>query len=262
VTTVTGPAGYVEWEAPAGLRRYVACTWTGGLDRARREGAEPVLPDGCIDVIWDGRRAFVAGPDTGPVEADAGPAFHVGLRFRPGMAPLFLGVPADELLDRDVDLDAFWADAGRLAGELDGAASLREAAAVLEAGVTARLAAAGAADPLVEAATSRWAAGVTGGGTAALAGEAGISERQLHRRFVRAVGYGPKLFQRVVRFQAFLDLSACPSPGLGALAAGLGYADQAHLCRETQALSGLTPARLRADRQASDSSKTPAAPVG
>jgi AraC-like DNA-binding protein len=244
---VTGPAGYVEWAAPADLRRYLACSWTGGLDAARRRQAEPVLPDGCIDLIWDGRRPFVAGPDTAPLAADTGPAFYVGLRFRPGMAPLFLGVPADELVDREVELDEFWSDAGELAGELADAPELRQVARAMEARVAARLPLLETPDPVVEAATARWPA-MAAHGTASLAAEAGISERQLHRRFVRAVGYGPKFFQRVVRFQAFLDASALPSPGLGALAAGLGYADQAHLCRETRTLSGLTPARLRANR--------------
>ena len=37
--------------------------------------------------------------------------------------------------------------------------------------------------------------------------EVGVSERQLRRRFVDAVGYGPKTLARVLRFQRFLALA-------------------------------------------------------
>jgi hypothetical protein len=45
---------------------------------------EPVLPDGCMDIIWDGDRLFVAGPDTGPNQTGADGPFAVGVRFSPG----------------------------------------------------------------------------------------------------------------------------------------------------------------------------------
>ncbi|HEY3468674.1 MAG TPA: helix-turn-helix domain-containing protein, partial [Amycolatopsis sp.] len=67
-----------------------------------------------------------------------------------------------------------------------------------------------------------------------------ISERRLRRRFVQAVGYGPATYLRVTRFQRAVAL-APHSPGLAALAAAAGYADQAHLSRDCRALTGLTP---------------------
>jgi AraC-like DNA-binding protein len=62
------------------------------------------------------------------------------------------------------------------------------------------------------------------------------------------VGYGPKLLQRVLRFQAFLAACGDAAPGLAELAVEAGYADQAHLGRETRALAGLTPTELRTAR--------------
>ncbi|MCR6490057.1 helix-turn-helix domain-containing protein [Amycolatopsis sp. OK19-0408] len=67
-----------------------------------------------------------------------------------------------------------------------------------------------------------------------------VSERRLRRRFVQAVGYGPATYLRVSRFQRAVAL-ASRSPGLAALAAAAGYADQAHLSRDCRALTGLTP---------------------
>ena len=61
----------------------------------------------------------------------------------------------------------------------------------------------------------------------------GLGERQLRRRFERAVGYGPATLVRIQRFQHFLALAERqPGAALSRLAAEAGYADQAHLTRE------------------------------
>jgi transcriptional regulator GlxA family with amidase domain len=104
---------------------------------------------------------------------------------------------------------------------------------------------ASAADPLVDAAVARLRSSRSPHPVAALANELGLSERQLNRRFVAAVGYGPKLLQRVFRLQAFVRLaSQQPRRGLADLAAAAGYADQAHLCRDCQALAAAPPSAL------------------
>ena len=213
-----------------------------------------------MDVIWNGTRLFVAGPDTLPNWAGAGGTFAVGLRFRPGMAPLFLNVSARELRDQRLDLGLFWSEAARIEEELADCSGLRRAAGVLERRIASRLGGIGEPDPAVEGAAVLWAAGGDLAPQAELARHAGLSERQLHRRFRAAVGYGPKRLQRVLRLQAFLAACRDPRPSLAELAACVGYADQAHLNRETRALAGLTPARLRSARVASDSFKTPGAP--
>jgi AraC-like DNA-binding protein len=75
----------------------------------------------------------------------------------------------------------------------------------------------------------------------------GLGERQLRRRFERAVGYGPATLVRIQRFQHFLALAERqPGAPLSRLAAEAGYADQAHLTRECGRLSGLSPGALLA----------------
>jgi transcriptional regulator GlxA family with amidase domain len=72
-----------------------------------------------------------------------------------------------------------------------------------------------------------------------------VSGRTLHRSFISACGYGPKTLQRIMRLQRTLRLVSTPARlgGLADLAAAAGYADQAHMTREFQALTGFTPAR-------------------
>jgi methylphosphotriester-DNA--protein-cysteine methyltransferase len=62
---------------------------------------------------------------------------------------------------------------------------------------------------------------------------------------VEQIGYGPKTLHRVLRFQRFMRHLTLPNIDLAAAAAVAGYADQAHLSRESRRLAGLTPRQLR-----------------
>jgi AraC-like DNA-binding protein len=177
-----------------------------------------------VDIVWAGSRLVVAGPATGPVFATV-PAntAAMGVRFRVGAAGAALGIPAVEVLDATVPLDAIW---GAEMTERVGDDPRVETLAQL---VRAR--AMGQPDALVRA--------------AATGADPNLGARQLRRRFADAVGYGPKTLQRILRFQRFLAL-AQTGTDLARLAIEAGYADQAHLTRECSRLAGLPPAALLA----------------
>ncbi len=82
--------------------------------------------------------------------------------------------------------------------------------------------------------------------TDALARDLGVSERQFRRRCLDAVGYGPKTLHRILRFRRFVSRidAADGRVDLSQVAAEAGYADQAHLTRESVRLAGLAPAAL------------------
>jgi transcriptional regulator GlxA family with amidase domain len=104
-----------------------------------------------------------------------------------------------------------------------------------------------APDPAVEKVVAALAARVPEVRVSALARWIGLSERQLLRRCTDVLGYGPKVLDRIFRFQRFRSLALRgPYLGLAELAAATGYADQAHLTRECVRLAGETPSALRA----------------
>lgn len=258
------PSGYCEWQPPAALRLVVSCLWAQVTpDGADRHGL--VLPDACTDLVWEqGRGAFVAGPDTGPVPIRmAAGTVVVGVRFRPAAGGPVLGVPLSELRDQRVDLaDLRPGEARRLPGTLDPDTAL---ARTLD--LAGSLVAAGQADPAVTRAVSLLRD--PRARTEDVAADVGLSLRQLRRRCHAAVGYGPKTLQRVLRFRRFvtrIDAAHATLPGgrdavyaalpggrdagdLAAIAAEAGYADQAHLTRECGKLAGLTPADLAKQRR-------------
>lgn len=224
---------YEEWASR--LDGAVVWTRTTGED-----DTAPVLPDGCMDLLWTEGRLFVAGPDTHAYRPDAPPGTrYAALRFAPGTAPALLGVPAHELRDRRVDLAEIWAGptVRRLTERVDASP---DPAAALEELALRRAAGAGPPDPLLARAVAALNAGRT---VAATADELGIGARRLHRHCLAAFGYGPKTLARVLRLQRALALART---GLGHAdtAAAAGFADQAHLARDLKALTGLRPTEL------------------
>ena len=241
---------YIELPPAPDLRADVACTWIGHVGDAGVPYTDRVLPDGCADIVWDGSRLFVAGPDTGPVPLVTRPGqTYVGIRFRQGHAPAVLGCPASAIRDERPDLADVWGSppARMTAEHLADAATAHAATLVLQRAARAWLASATPADPLADALVAALsdtpAAGP--GLVTSLAAHLGVTERSLHRRCTAAVGYGPKTLHRIVRFRRALALGTSgTAPSLGALAAATGYADQAHLSRECRRLAGQTPSVL------------------
>jgi hypothetical protein len=227
---------YEERPVEADLAGHLRCSWT---TVTRRGGV--VLPDGCLDLMWIDGELMVAGPDTAAVPSLLPAGLEIAaVRFRPGVAPAVLGVPAAELRDERVPLVDLW-PRGRLLQHRVSAAADR--VSVLEAAVRRRLAEAPPVDPVAVAVAGRLSRGSAE--VAGLARWTGLSERQLHRRCLTAFGYGAKTLDRVLRLQRFLALGrARPAAGLAGLAVAAGYADQAHLGHDCRALAATTPAEL------------------
>jgi len=69
-----------------------------------------------------------------------------------------------------------------------------------------------------------------------------VSRRQLERDFARWLGTSPRHWSQVARVQA-VPRRALAGERLADIAAGLGFADQAHLSNVVRQLTGLTPTR-------------------
>ena len=242
---------------------------------------EKLLPDGAVEIIVDltdrpkrlydpdshvelraFRKSWISGMRGRWLVIEAAPASSMlVVRFRPGGAYPFLGLPVEGLTDVVDCLDAVMART---------AASLRDR--ILEAiGPAERL---GAAErwlleqgsgrlethPAVEYLTSRLFA-PAGLRIADVVSEVGYSQRHLLGLFRRWVGMSPKHYQRIRRFQQVLHGAIVQrDPGHDAarpefravrlsepdwadVALEFGYYDQAHLARDFKAFSGLSPRR-------------------
>lgn len=76
----------------------------------------------------------------------------------------------------------------------------------------------------------------------ALAANCGLSLRQCERRFKQCIGASPKVFARLLRFEALLtSLMQGHTSALAHVASQLGYQDQSHVIHEFKTWVGCTP---------------------
>lgn len=219
---------YREHPPPTHLRELVESVWTreGPAEQAR------IFPDGCMDLIAVDGSVVVAGPDTEAFVVD-GDAPSTGMRFRPGMLPRLLGLPAAELRNRRAEL----ADVRRI--PLPHSTSLIDLATSLASRSPSRQTAPWPPGQLREV-TRTLAAGVA---VSAVADDLGWSARTFQRQCIAVYGYGPATLRRVLRFRRATRLLA-EGTALVDVAAGVGYADQPHLHREFRELAGISPTQF------------------
>lgn len=257
---------YSEIKPQTPLRRFVECFWTLENEQSVANTSEtPILPDGCVELILNcgtpfqqtrknGKRLsqpahFLVGQMTQPVQiAPTGFVELIGIRFHPGGTMPFFKQPLNELTNRIIDLGGL--DTA-LESELREALTISPALAsrinAIESCLTRRAQRFSGNQRLLE--LTAHAVRLSGRITIdRLADSAGMSARQLERRFLVEVGLGPKLFCRILRFQEVFRAVADDTVGWAALAVDCGYYDQAHLIRDFQEFAHQTPAVLLAQR--------------
>jgi AraC-like DNA-binding protein len=167
------------------------------------------------------------------------------IAFRPGGIAALFGVPSQELTDLDFDAcDVLGGAIDSLRGELGEQSGIAERAQIVDRFLCARLTDFNHASAAITAAQliHRCNGSIQ---IAQLAGEAGLGIRQFERRFRQEIGVAPKLYARIVRFEAALRLkSAQPGRRWSDIAYSLGYFDQMHMIHDFRRLSDETPTTI------------------
>lgn len=195
------------------------------------------------------RGAVVGGPRTASYLRDTAGVRSIGAQLAPGAVPAVLRVPADLLADRHTPLDDLWGPDARALEEALQAADDATALDRLEDALLSRLDDAAKPHRTVVLALDRLKGGAP---VSAVAREVGVTPRTLSARFRVEVGLAPKAWARVSRLHRALRSEG----GWAERAWRAGYCDQAHLCRDFTALTGLTPTEW-ASRTASHPTSSP-----
>jgi|SRR5450830_411317 len=240
---------YREYLPHPVLAPYLECVWAARAPASAH--AHRVLPDNCVDILWQdgGQQGFAVGMMSSSIlVASARPVQTLAVRFKAGMAGLFLAAPLQALTDQRADVDLLWgrSDADRLADALwTSDAPERAKLALIERELVRRLRSGSPA--LVQQAL----AALNGSGGALrveqLAARLGVSRQHLAAQFRQHVGLSPKLFARICRFrQATAAIKAAPAdaPDWAQLALECGYFDQSHLIHDFQEFAGSAPERF------------------
>ncbi len=246
------------------LAPFIECFWTlEGEPDPSESTPERILPDGCVEIIlsFAARFAeigehleeklqpshFLVGQMTRPVLIKpTGSVRLIGIRFHPGGTFPFVRFSMHEVTDQIIELGALAADLERefiAAAEVHDALQMKIAA--IERMLTKRLRWCEHDSRLVEL-TARIVRAAGRVPLDTLAAEAGISTRQLRRRFLIEVGVGPKLLCRLLRFQHVFRAVDQDVAEWAGIAFECGYYDQAHLINDFRQFAQETPAVLLA----------------
>jgi AraC-like DNA-binding protein len=162
--------------------------------------------------------------------------------FQPAGVNRLFSLPMHEFTDQDFEGEAVLGPViAALHERLGECRSFEERVSVVDRFLLRRAMAAGSVDGVTAASNLI----IRRGGCEripALADSAGLSLRQFERRFMQQVGMGPKLFARIARFEAVMDLMArAPTESWTSVAHRFGYFDQMHMVHEFAEFTGQTP---------------------
>lgn len=255
---------YLEREPGAALRPWVRSLWYArGMDFAHPR--ERILPTGRAQVIINLAREFLVDCQEGRPERAMAPALVVGQRsvyevidtsdmadligivFAPGALPVFLADAADRVTNGYVGLEDVCRGAGALRDRLRELRGAEARLGCLEAFLRERIAARWngrreAMHPAVQFALGELVRRPAVARVADVARSTGWSERRFSQIFREEVGFAPKVWCRIQRFQRVVrQLHAGDAVAWPELALACGFYDQAHLANEFRAFAGVSP---------------------
>jgi len=245
---------YIEFKPCRPLQRFIYCYWVSpvepGYISLSMDREEIVVPDGCMDIIYDIDNAtlqyssIVVGIAQRPITVSSfkKDIQTYGVRFYPAGAYPFFRLPLYEFADSWVMFDAVLKKS-----ELDITEILMSSFDLnrklewlnsyflkiysnveqnnLVMNTLDRIIASGGAISIRELARSE-----------------AVSERHLTRLFRQWIGQPPKTFSRVVRFQIMLEmLQREKMMNAAKLSAQCGYYEQSHFISEFKTFSGKLP---------------------
>lgn len=251
---------YMEHLPCPPLRRLVRCYWTLLGPVAEEQRVVRILPDGCMDLIFDLRGGMLPThiPETDtPPSAFLSGIMHehelirlpkdpmvVGIRLLPGGASI-LPAPATEFACMNVPIEDILPKLAPMAHFLaETAPSHVQLAAVVETHLLDRLCPVQPNNNTQLEAARRLSHPLSNHSIAHLASCLGVSQKTLERSFKKTIGLTPKKFARVNRLIHSVRLLARQPIAHTALDAG--YADQAHFTKDFKQFCGLTPAQFLA----------------
>jgi AraC-like DNA-binding protein len=252
---------YIERKPAFPLRRFVRSLWYADAPRVDHP-RERILPSGCAQIVLSLSRNFLTECADDGSEHLTAPALMIGQRsifeviatsdliglagvlFEPGGLPAFVRDRADLLSNCSVPLDQIWSGHTEiLRSRMLEVSSPQARLSILEqflCGLLSKRPSEWAFHPAVDFALGEIARESNGLSIAELARASGWSERRFSQVFREQVGFPPKVWVRLQRFQfAVRQLRAGVDVRWADLAQQCGFYDQAHLANEFRAFSGM-----------------------
>lgn len=226
---------------------------------APTHGAERVLPTGRMGLVLDvgGAAAapgFAVGARTSSFVLNTSkPLSLIGAGFKAGGGYAFFGLPAGELQELSVPLDAVWGSAAQsLQAQLLETRCPDRRFSLLERHLVAQLSLSAPRSALVQSALRAFESPQRGASVREVVDRTGVSARRFIAQFRQQVGLAPKAYCRIHRFRQVLRrISGATEVDWTETALSCGYYDQAHFNHEFREFAGVSPSAYLAYRTGS-----------
>lgn len=245
---------YNEYTPHRLLQSWIECYW---CIRSSRPSPvfRPIFPDGCTDLIFNlaspllagnphpvrnTAKGFIVGNMTRPLwSKNEHQTLLIGIRFHPGGIKRIVKEPLHHFTDKNISIDDLDdRSLSRLRDQIDKGMLTNWIKSLDHFFLNFTIAAGRPTSfdhSLSIIRTSKGAVPVN-----KIARQAGISVKQMERKFMENVGVGPKQLSQILRFRETISLLNS-TPDLLSLSLQLGYSDHAHLTKSFKAYAGMTP---------------------
>ncbi|MGG3575298.1 helix-turn-helix transcriptional regulator [Bacillus gobiensis] len=245
---------YQEYAPSKNLEKYIACYWTINIRAKDKNKLHRVIPDGCVDIIFDLRSTFVS---KGAFAAGVMPEYMVtycsedqslfGIRFYIETAHFALSHPISSITGNLVFLEDIWGhETAFVWEEILNANRVEKIIQIVESKLKNRFEKHEfKSDGFLQTALNYMYAYKGNLQIRLLAEKISWSERSLRRTFQNELGISPKELLNIVRFQYLLqDLKQGSHSRFVDMALTSGYYDQPHLINSFKRYYGLSPSDI------------------
>lgn len=217
------------------------------------------MADGCVEIVFSFKGAFDEVTPTGRIESSTLASIQAqstrykryathesfgifGAYLYPFALPRLFGYPAYDFTNASIDLESVIGRDGRTLDErMIAAESNERRVEIVSEFLLARLRENARDLPPVHRAVHSMLAAKGCVNIASLARDHAVSTRQFERRFKEVAGLSPKLYSRIVRFQAATQYRMNGHRDLTDIAYACGYYDQSHFINDCREFSGYSP---------------------
>ena len=251
---------YQVFEPSPRLARYVRFFWALQVDvPPGEEFVHRSMADGCVEIVFSYKGAFDEITPAGRVTSSSLASIQAqGTTYRryattesfgifgaylfPFALPKLFSLPANDFTNTPIDLElVVGADGRELDERMIAAASNEQRVDFASEFLHARLNRSCRDLPSTHLAVHSVLDAKGNVSISALARDHAVSTRQFERRFKEMAGLPPKLYSRVIRFQAATQYKLSGARDLTDIAYDCGYYDQSHFINDFREFSGYTP---------------------
>lgn len=258
---------YNTYEPDSDLGTLVKCYWTLNIPREVPKGRQQVLPDGCMEMIFnlgdqvrrvlpDNKylmqpRSFILGQITQPMWIEPmGKVKTFAVRFKPGGLSYFTKTPMSNLTDKDTELKELFDEEKvvKIESAISQAKDVTEKILLIEYFLFDILVENIDISSLLKSVIDKI---LQTNGTVSIKDITQDHPRQrrsLERKFIKQVGTSPKQLCRAIRFQKTLKTMLDSNKKLTDVGYESEFFDQAHFIKDFKDFTGISPKQFYTDK--------------